>query len=568
MKRTLSVILVLLIMACLSVSVLAATEMPEKLQTSVGTVEDGYITVSGLSAEGFTFADSVNVNCDSIPGSIKAGRPITIHVSSVETDASGAITAITASKINVQWVVFINNEVNGIVWGLPILILLVGTGIFMTLRCRGIQFAHFGYAMKNTLGKIFKKHKAGSGEVTPFQAMTTALAATVGTGNIAGVTTAVVLGGPGAIFWLWVTALIGMCTKYAEVVLAIKYRERNAKGDWVGGPMYYIVNGLGKNWKWLSILFSIFGALAAFGIGNAVQVGNITSSINTAISTFSPSFGGQETMNLIIGIVIAVIVALTLLGGIKRLGAVTEMLVPFMSLVYIIGSLIVIFGNIGSIGTVFGQIFEGAFDPSSVVGGIAGFTLIRCITWGVKRGVFSNEAGLGSAPMAHAASSETNPVKQGLYGIFEVFMDTIVICTMSGLTLLISGIGIPFGEKASATTALNAQAFGTIFGDKVGALIIAISISLFALSTVLSWGLYGTRCCEFIFGSKSIKVYQILFVLVVVVGATMKLSLAWDIADTLNGLMAVPNLVGVLGLSGVVVKLTREHFAKGKTSLQ
>lgn len=460
----------------------------------------------------------------------------------------------------------INSKVNDVVWGVPMLVLLVGAGLFLTIRSRFVQFGHFGYAMKNTLGKIFHKAEAGKGEVTPFQAVTTALAATVGTGNIAGVTTAIVLGGPGAIFWLWITALIGMCTKYAEVLLSVKYRERNEKGDWVGGPMYYISKGLGKNWKWLAVIFSVFGALAAFGIGNAVQVGQIASSINTAIAAFAPSFGGQETVNMIIGIVVAIIVALVLIGGIKRLGQVTERLVPIMSVIYIIASLVVIICNIQNIGAVFGMIFKGAFDPSAVVGGVAGFSLMKCITWGVKRGVFSNEAGLGSAPIAHAASSESNPVKQGLYGIFEVFMDTIVICTLSGVTLLISGVTIPYGIDAEATTALNAAAFGTAFGNSVGSLIIAIGITLFALSTMLSWGMYGSRCCEFILGSKSMKIYQVIFVLIVVVGATMKLDLAWSIADTLNGLMAIPNLVGLFGLSGVVIKLTRDHFKKGELS--
>ena len=462
----------------------------------------------------------------------------------------------------------INDFIGGIVWGIPMLVLIVGTGIVLTLLTKGVQFRRFIYAMKNTLGKMFKKHEVGKGEITPFQAVTTALAATVGTGNIAGVTTAVVLGGAGSIFWLWVTALIGMCTKYAEVLLSIKYRERNAMGDWVGGPMYYITNGLGKNFKWLAMLFSIFGAFAAFGIGNAVQVGNITGSVNTAIRAFAPSMAENAgTINLILGVVLAITVALVLLGGIKRLGSVCELLVPFMSVVYIVCSIVVIIVNIENLGPTFALIFKGAFAPASVVGGVAGFSVKMCIEWGVKCGVFSNEAGLGSAPMAHAASSEANPVKQGMYGIFEVFMDTIVICTLSGVTLLISGVAIPYGDKAQATIALNASAFGTAFGDKFGSLIIAVAITLFAFSTVLSWGLYGTRCCEYIFGSKSIKIYQIIFVLVVIVGATMEISLAWDIADTLNGLMAIPNLIALLGLSGVVVRLTREHFS-GKDRLK
>ena len=454
----------------------------------------------------------------------------------------------------------INNTINGIVWGIPMLVLLLGAGLFLTIRTGGLQFRRFGYAMKNTIGKVFHKTEKQEGAVSPFQAVTTALAATVGTGNIAGITWAVTLGGAGSIFWLWVSALIGMCTTYAEVVLAVKYRERNAQGDWVGGPMYYITNGLGQNWKWLAVIFSVFGALAAFGIGNAVQVGNITDSINTAVTAFNPAFSGTGTLNLIVGIIVAVIVAFTLLGGIQRLGSVTEKLIPFMSIIYIVSSLIVLVCHAQALPGVFALIFKGAFNPTAAVGGISGFTLKLCIEWGVKRGVFSNEAGLGSAPMAHAATSETNPVKQGLYGIFEVFMDTIVICTMSGLTLLVSGIDLNYGTKG--TTALNAQALGTVFGDEIGALIIAVGISLFALSTVLSWGLYGTRCCEFLFGTRFNKVYQTIFVVVCVVGATMDLGLAWDIADTLNGLMAIPNLIALLGLSGVVVKLTKEYFAE------
>lgn len=457
-----------------------------------------------------------------------------------------------------------NSLIGGVVWGTPMLALIVGVGIFLTLRSKAVQFRHFGYAMKNTLGKIFQKNDAGKGEITPFQAVSTALAATMGTGNIAGVTMAIVLGGPGTIFWLWVTSLIGMCTKYAEVVLAIKFRERNRAGDWVGGPMYYIVNGLGKNWRFLSIMFSIFGALAAFGIGNAVQVGQITSAVNTAISTFSPGFDGQNTVNIVIGIIVAAIAAATLLGGIKRLGKVTETLIPFVSIAYIIALLTVIFNNMSAIGPAFALIFQSAFNPTAFVGGTLGYAFIQCVTWGVKRGVFSNEAGLGSAPIAHAATSEKDPVKQGLYGIFEVFMDTIVVCTMTGVALLVSGVTIPYGSGADIATALNSQAFGTVFGDGAGSLIVAIGITLFALATVLSWGMYGARCCEFLFGEKSIKLYHVAFVLVVIVGATMELGLAWDIADTLNGLMAIPNLIALVGLSGVVAKLTREHFAKGK----
>lgn len=455
----------------------------------------------------------------------------------------------------------INSAINSVVWGVPMLVLLVGVGILLTVRTAGLQFRKFGYAMKNTIGKTFKKSKAGEGEITPFQAMSTALAATVGTGNIAGITAAITLGGPGTIFWLWVTSLIGMCTKYSEVLLAVKFRERNAQGDWVGGPMYYIKNGLGKNWKWLGAVFCIFAALATFGIGNAVQVGNIVDSVNTVITEFDPNFGGQQVVNVILGIILMILVGIVLFGGIKRLGAVTEKLVPVMALVYVITSLVVVIYYAKYVPSVFADIFEGAFSPRGVTGGAVG-SIVLVITWGVKRGVFSNEAGLGSAPMAHAATSETEPVKQGLYGIFEVFMDTIVICTLTGLTVLLAAKAgtIDFVIGVQGTTELNAAAIGTVFTSKGGALIIAVCLALFAFSTVLSWALYGSRCIEFLFGAKAVKPYQIIFIIVVFIGATIKLDLAWAIADTLNGLMAIPNLIALVALSGVVVKETKRFF--------
>lgn len=457
----------------------------------------------------------------------------------------------------------INSAINGIVWGIPMLALLVGGGIVLTMLTRGIQFRKFVYALKNTLGKVFTKVEAGEGEMTPFQAMSTALAGTVGTGNIAGITTALVLGGAGTMFWLWITALIGMCTKYSEVLLAVKYRERNEIGDWVGGPMYYIKNGMGKNWKWLAGLFAIFTMLASFGIGNGVQVGNIVKSINKAISTFNPDFTGQSTVNLVLGIVLAILVAIVVFGGIKRIGAVTEKLVPFMAVIYIVACLIVVIRYAGTIPAVFRDIFAGAFSPKGVTGGVVGSMMI-CIQWGVKRGVFSNEAGLGSAPIAHASTSETDPVKQGLYGIFEVFIDTIVICTLTGLTILCAmkgaGLTLDFGNKDSISTDINADALGSVFGSHAGALIIAIGIALFAFSTVLGWALYGARACEFVFGTKVLKIYQAIYVVVVVIGATMKLSLVWDIADTLNGFMAIPNLIAVLALSPIVIRETKRHF--------
>ena len=459
---------------------------------------------------------------------------------------------------------------NGIAWGPWMLLLLVGTGVYLSCRVGFLQFRKFGYAMKNTIGKVFQKSEAGEGEVTPFQAVSTALAATVGTGNIAGVTGAICVGGPGAVFWMWVSALFGMVTKYAEVVLAVRYRERNAQGDWVGGPMYYIRNGLGKGWNWLACLFCILGALAAFGIGNMTQVNTIASSINTAIDSFGGStaaytvelFGQTVPISSVMtGCVIAMIVGMVLFGGIKRIGAVAEKMVPVMAAIYIVASLIVVGGNIGSLGTVFGMIFKGAFSAEAALGGAFGITIMTTIQKGVGRGVFSNEAGLGSAPMAHAASSEKDPVKQGLYGIFEVFMDTIVICTLTALTLLCGAADkIVWGKSAGAE--LIAASFSSIFGAQMGSMLVAVGITLFALSTILSWSLYGSRCFEFLTGGKGVRAYQILFVIVVVIGATLKLDLVWNIADTLNGFMAVPNLVALLGLSPVVVKLTKAYFSK------
>ena len=460
---------------------------------------------------------------------------------------------------------------NGIAWGPWMLVLLVGTGVFLSVKAGFIQFTKFGHVMKNTIGKIFNKQKADAGEVTPFQAMTTALAATVGTGNIAGVTGAIAVGGPGAVFWMWISALFGMVTKYAEVVLAIKYRERNSQGDWVGGPMYYIKNGLGKKWNWLAVLFALLGGLAAFGIGNMTQVNTIATSINSMIDAFGGNTAGASisllgqvvpVTSIVIGAIVAAIVALTLFGGIKRIGAVTEKMVPFMAAVYIVCSLVIVFCNLGSVGKILAMIIKGAFSAEAALGGAFGITIMTTIQKGVGRGVFSNEAGLGSAPMAHAASSETNPVKQGLYGIFEVFMDTIIICTLTAFTVLCgveSGVAINWGQ--SAGTELIIASFSTVLGSQAGSLIVAVGITLFALSTILSWSLYGTRCCEFLLGSKAARVYQTLFICIIVIGATLELELVWNIADTLNGFMAIPNLIALLGLSGVVIKLTKEYFA-------
>lgn len=456
---------------------------------------------------------------------------------------------------------FITGTLNTVAWMYILLPCVFVGGLYFTIRNKGMQFTKFGYAMKNTIGRIFVKQEAGKGAVTPFQAVTTALAATVGTGNIVGTSQAIALGGYGALFWLWMAALLGMIIKYSEVTLSIAYRERNANGDWVGGPMYYISKGMGKNWKWLASMFALLAALAAFGIGNMSQANSIVSSINQAITAFVPAAADKAaTINLVVGITLAVLTALALFGGIKRIGKVTELLVPVMSLFYILFTVAVIGKNIGNIGNAFQKIFVGAFSPRAVLGAGSGILLKETLVWGLRRSAFSNEAGLGSAAIAHAAAETKGPVQQGLYGIFEVFADTIVICTLTGLSIIISGVEISFGIKPGAE--LITGAFATVFGDKIASLFIAVALMLFAFSTILGWSLYGSRCVEYLFGLKASKVYQWIFIVVVVVGATTSLDVVWDIADTLNGLMAIPNFIALFALSGVVTKLTKEYFAE------
>ena len=482
-----------------------------------------------------------------------------------EAAAADAAAEVAQKRTFADVVADANNFLNDIAWGIFMCVLLVGTGAYISARTGFLQFRRFGYMMRSTVGRLFRREKAdvGEGEITPFQALCTALAGTVGTGNIAGVTGAIVLGGPGAVFWMWVAALMGMCTKYAEIVLAVKYREKNAKGEWVGGPMYYMKNGLGKGWGWLAVMFAAFGALASFGIGSMTQVNTIAGTFVTAIDSVTATvITGTQTeaiVRWVVGVVIAALVALVVIGGIKRLGSVAEKIVPAMSVFYIIGSLIVIFSNIGNLGMVFKSIFQAAFTPEAAFGGVTGFVLMNAIKRGVGRGVFSNEAGLGSAPIAHANSSETEPVRQGLYGVFEVFADTIVICTMTSLVVLTSNI-VPWGNADMAGADTTILAFGTVLGPKASSIFIAIAILFFAFSTILSWSLYGQRCFAYLTKGRGVIVYQIAFIATVVIGATLKLSLVWNIADTMNGFMAVPNLIALLALSGTVVKLTKEHF--------
>ena len=453
----------------------------------------------------------------------------------------------------------INSALNSFVWGIPAIVCILGVGLYLTVGSKFLQFRKFGYSLRNTIGRIFEKNTATKGSMTPFQAVCTALAATVGTGNIAGVAGAIAIGGPGAVFWMWISALLGMCTKFAEVTLAVHFRERNDKGDYIGGPMYYIKNGLGKKWMWLAYFYAAFGVLTVFGTGNATQVNTITASINTALINYNlltPDSTGAT--NLIIGLSIAAIVALILLGGIKRIGKVSEKLVPVMALLYIILGIGLIIIRIDAVPVAFASIFQGAFNPKAVTGGIVG-SFFLSMKNGISRGIFSNEAGLGTGSIAHACADTDEPVKQGLYGIFEVFTDTIVICTMTALIILLSGVPINFGSAAGAE--LTISGFTSVYGNWVS-IFTAVAMCCFAFSTIIGWGLYGARCAEFLFGSKVIFGFNIAYSLVAILGATLDLGLIWGIADTFNGFMAIPNLIGVFLLSPVVFKLIKEFFSK------
>lgn len=475
----------------------------------------------------------------------------------------------------------INNAINNFVWVEVGLVLLVGTGILMTILTGCFQVTHISHWWKKTVGGVFKKDshkKEDVKSVSQFQALCTALAATIGTGNIAGVATAIVIGGPGAVFWMWVAAFLGMMTNYSENVLGIYYRRRNKQGEWSGGAMYYLKDGLGKAigyekiGKVLAILFSCFAVLASFGIGNMGQVNKITLNIQSAFfSKVEPVivFGNVELVPLIIGISLMVLGGLIILGGLQRIAAVAEKVVPFMAIAYVVGALVVCFANITEIGPAFLSIFKFAFGVKAVGGAAVGIAIKEVITQGCKRGVFSNEAGLGSSVMVHSNSDVVEPVKQGMWGIFEVFADTFVVCTMTALVVLTSGyINLDTGLVVEGTSdaTLVAQAFGNIFGQ-AGEWFIAIAMLLFAFTTVLGWSHYGSKAIEYLFGTGATKVYKVIFVLMIVSGALMTSSLAWDISDTFNGLMMMPNLVGVVALSPMVVKITRNYInrkLKGK----
>lgn len=469
----------------------------------------------------------------------------------------------------------VNNAINDFVWVKIGLFLLIGTGIIMTVVTKFFQVTHIGHWWKETIGGVFRKNsdstkKIDKKSISQFQALCTALAATIGTGNIAGVAAAICIGGPGAVFWMWLAAFFGMMTNYSENILGIYYRRRNEHGEWSGGAMYYLQDGLGsmKNCKWvgkvLAVLFAVFAILASFGIGNMGQVNKITLNMQNAFfkdPMVLGEVGGIPVINLIIGGVLVIIGALIIIGGLQRIAAVAEKVVPFMSVAYVIGALIICFMHIDKIGAMFAAIFRFAFGIEAVAGGAVGVAISQVITQGCKRGVFSNEAGLGSSVMVHSSSNVKEPVKQGMWGIFEVFFDTFIVCTMTAIVVLSSGaIDLETGLAAEGTNdaTLVATAFSNVFGP-VGEWFIAIAMLLFAFTTVLGWSQYGTKAVEYLWGVKATKVYKVIFVLMIMSGAVMTSSLAWDISDTFNGLMMIPNLIAVLALSPVVFRLTKNY---------
>ena len=451
----------------------------------------------------------------------------------------------------------INSAVNGVVWGPIMLILLVGTGIYLTLRTRGLQARRFGFILRSTIGSLFAKDKKKSGSehnLTPFQAVSTALAGTVGTGNIAGVTGAIFVGGPGAVFWMWVSAFFGMMTKYAEIVLAVKYRQVDEKGAHYGGPMYYIEKGTGQ--KWLAIIFALLGGIACFGIGNIAQ--------STEIAGAVQSLTGLDP--LYTGIILAILTAIVVIGGVKRIGQVASYLVPFMAIFYIVAGVAIILLRITDVPAALASIFTSAFslEPREVGGGVAGYTIMVSMQQGVARGVFSNEAGLGSAPMAHAASDTQEPAEQGMWGVFEVFVDTIIICTLTSMAVLLSGVLDYDLSSFASNGAAAAAAFNAILPGTIGGTVLQISLLFFALSTILGWSYYGERCWGYLSNNNKVVniIFKVAFVLMCVVGSVGSGALMWDISDTLNGMMAIPNLVGLLLLSGTVIRITRDYFVK------
>ena len=462
-------------------------------------------------------------------------------------------------------IIKINQAVNGFIWGVPAMICIIGVGLLLSVRTRFIQVRKFGAALKNTIGKIFDKTQAKDGSMSPFQAVCTALAGTVGTGNIAGVAGAIALGGPGAIFWMWCSAFLGMCTKFSEVTLAIHFREKNANGEYVGGPMYYIKNGLSKKWHFLAVLYALFGVLTVFGTGNATQVNTIVSSIHSALHNLHIIDGTvDERANLIFGIFIAAFVAMVLLGGIQRIGQVSEKLVPFMAALYVILAIGVVILHISRVPAVFAMIFKSAFTPQAATGGIIG-SMFLSMKKGVSRGIFSNEAGLGTGSIAHACADTNNAVHQGMFGIFEVFMDTIVICTLTGLSIVLTGAWQVDGLEGVQVTTYAFQN-GLPFPHVVSSFVLMMCLVFFAFTTILGWDYYSERCLEYLTGGnmKKVMVFRWIYILAVFIGPYMTVSAVWTIADIFNGLMALPNMIALFALNGVVVYETKKFFEAGK----
>ena len=485
----------------------------------------------------------------------------------------------------IEAIASVNGVVNDAVWGLPGLILLIGTGVLLTLGTKIFQITHVGHWWKHTIATVFKKDSKATKTddkkaITQFQALCAALAATVGTGNIAGVAAAIVTGGPGAVFWMWVAAFFGMMTNFSENLLGIYYRRRNKDGEWSGGPMYYLKDGLGKRYgkKWLkpianvlAVLFACFAILASFGIGNMAQVNKIVLNMDAAFNVDLGMIPGTQIniFHLIVGICLLIIGALIIIGGLKRIARVAEIVVPFMAIAFVIGSLIIFGMNIDQIGPMFASIFKFAFTPAAFLGGGIGVLIKKTMTQGFKRGVFSNEAGLGSSVLVHSSSNVREPVKQGMWGIFEVFFDTFVVCTMTAVVVLSTGFinletGAPIGDISGDT--LVSQAFGLCFGP-AGTWFVAIAMLFFAFTTVLGWSQYGSKAVEYLFGIKGVKIYRFIFVAMIVSGAVMEGGLAWDLSDTFNGLMMIPNLIGVIALLPLVLKITKNYVdrkIKGK----
>ena len=446
-----------------------------------------------------------------------------------------------------------NEWLSGMVWGWPMLLLLVLTGAYFTARTRFVQLRRFGGMLRLTMGAFSDRKNTAPGEVSPLQAMTTALAATVGTGNIAGVAGAIALGGPGAVFWMWVSAFLGMATKYAEVVLAVRYRQRAADGTFCGGPMYYI-RALGRGFAPLARLFALLGALAAFGIGNMVQANTAAEAAAFSLTALFPALT-EAPLRLFVGLLLSLAVALALAGGAARIGRATERLVPLMSALYACMALAVVFLRLPAAVRALGNIVTAAFSPRAALGGAAGVGLQTALRCGMERGMFSHEAGMGSAPIAHAGAQTDDPDRQGLFGIFEVFADTIVICTLTALAILASGVPVPYGRAAGAE--LTIAAMGTVFGDGLAALLTSVCLVLFALSTMLSWSLYGERCFAFLTGGRAVALYRAVFIAAVLPGAAMRMETVWTLSGTLNGLMAVPNLIALFPLSGEAARIAR-----------